>query len=102
MARTIARELPSWSGFQTLGNRPSLTRCIKLGGLRQQVIYAGHLLLLCYVLYLFWFASYCYVPMIVVCPEKGKLKHAIVSSHPGETRDISGYKVSSFVLGCMK
>ncbi|KAK8445403.1 hypothetical protein SEVIR_9G319600v4 [Setaria viridis] len=24
--------------------------------------------------------------------EKGKLKHAIVSSHPGETRDISGYK----------
>ncbi|VAH17000.1 unnamed protein product [Triticum turgidum subsp. durum] len=27
--------------------------------------------------------------------EKGKLKHAIVSSHPGETRDISGYKVAS-------
>jgi ribosome biogenesis GTPase A len=25
--------------------------------------------------------------------EKGKLKHAIVSSHPGETKDISGYKV---------
>ncbi|XP_040259585.1 DAR GTPase 2, mitochondrial isoform X2 [Aegilops tauschii subsp. strangulata] len=27
--------------------------------------------------------------------EKGKLKHATVSSHPGETRDISGYKVAS-------
>ncbi|WVZ57709.1 hypothetical protein U9M48_008061 [Paspalum notatum var. saurae] len=27
--------------------------------------------------------------------EKGKLKHAIVSSHPGETRDIIGYKVAS-------
>jgi len=27
--------------------------------------------------------------------EKGKLKHAIVSGHPGETRDISGYKVAS-------
>uniref|UniRef100_A0A0E0BE21 G domain-containing protein n=1 Tax=Oryza glumipatula TaxID=40148 RepID=A0A0E0BE21_9ORYZ len=27
--------------------------------------------------------------------EKGKLKHAIVSSHPGETKDISGYKVAS-------
>jgi hypothetical protein len=40
--------------------------------------------------------------MLVVCPEKGKLKHAIVNSHPGETRDISGYKVSSYVLGCMK
>jgi ribosome biogenesis GTPase A len=40
--------------------------------------------------------------MLVVCPEKGKLKHAIVSNHPGETRDISGYKVSSYVLGCMK
>jgi len=31
--------------------------------------------------------------MIVAYPEKGKLKHAIVSGHPGETRDISGYKV---------
>ncbi|CAN6251769.1 unnamed protein product [Urochloa humidicola] len=27
--------------------------------------------------------------------EKGKLKHAIVSNHPGETRDIIGYKVAS-------
>uniref|UniRef100_A0ACD5U4W8 Uncharacterized protein n=1 Tax=Avena sativa TaxID=4498 RepID=A0ACD5U4W8_AVESA len=27
--------------------------------------------------------------------EKGKLRHAIISSHPGETRDISGYKVAS-------
>ncbi|KAF8728173.1 hypothetical protein HU200_018758 [Digitaria exilis] len=27
--------------------------------------------------------------------EKGKLKQAIVSSHPGETRDITGYKVAS-------
>ncbi|KAL6641497.1 hypothetical protein ACP70R_019678 [Stipagrostis hirtigluma subsp. patula] len=27
--------------------------------------------------------------------EKGKLKHAIVSTHPGETRDISGYKVAN-------
>jgi hypothetical protein len=26
--------------------------------------------------------------MVVVFPEKGKLKHAIVSSHLGETRDI--------------
>ncbi|KAL6905373.1 hypothetical protein ACP4OV_002974 [Aristida adscensionis] len=27
--------------------------------------------------------------------EKGKLKHAVVSSHPGETRDIIGYKVAN-------
>ncbi|TVU31594.1 hypothetical protein EJB05_23286, partial [Eragrostis curvula] len=27
--------------------------------------------------------------------EKGKLKQAIVNSHPGETRDITGYKVAS-------
>jgi hypothetical protein len=39
--------------------------------------------------------------MVVVFPEKGKLKHAIVSSHPGETRDIRGYKVSSYALGRM-
>ncbi|CAL4969031.1 unnamed protein product [Urochloa decumbens] len=31
----------------------------------------------------------------IAAAEKGKLKHAIVSSHPGETRDISGYKVAS-------
>ncbi|CAL5057919.1 unnamed protein product [Urochloa decumbens] len=30
----------------------------------------------------------------IAAAEKGKLKHAIVSSHPGETRDISGYKGS--------
>ncbi|GJM91536.1 hypothetical protein PR202_ga07916 [Eleusine coracana subsp. coracana] len=30
-----------------------------------------------------------------IAAEKGKLKHAIVSGHPGETRDISGYKVAS-------
>lgn len=59
MATAIARELPSWSGSQTLGNRPLLMRCIKLGGLRQQVMCAGHLLLLCYLcLRLFWLASY--------------------------------------------
>lgn len=39
--------------------------------------------------------------MVVVFSEKGKLKHAIVSSHPGETRDIRGYKVSSYALGRM-
>jgi hypothetical protein len=59
MATAIARELPSWSGSQTLGNRPLLMWCIKLGGLRQQVMCAGHLLLLCYLcLRLFWLASY--------------------------------------------
>lgn len=31
----------------------------------------------------------------IAAAEKGKLKHAIVSSHPGETRDILGYKVAS-------
>lgn len=31
----------------------------------------------------------------IAAAEKGKLKHAIVSSHPGETRDIRGYKVAS-------
>jgi hypothetical protein len=57
MARTIARELPSWSEFQTLGNRPLLMRCIKLGGLQQQVIYADHFAALLFVLHLFWLAS---------------------------------------------
>ncbi|KAF8689184.1 hypothetical protein HU200_041968 [Digitaria exilis] len=37
--------------------------------------------------------------------EKGKLKQAIVSSHPGETRDITGYKVIQqlmwHVIGCI-
>nr|ACF81651.1 unknown [Zea mays] len=37
----------------------------------------------------------------IAAAEKGKLKHAIVSSHPGETRDIRGYKVSSYALGRM-
>ncbi|AQL05475.1 DAR GTPase 2 mitochondrial [Zea mays] len=31
----------------------------------------------------------------IAAAEKGKLKHAIVSSHPGETRDIRGYKIAS-------
>ncbi|KAK3157208.1 hypothetical protein QOZ80_2AG0117600 [Eleusine coracana subsp. coracana] len=31
----------------------------------------------------------------IAAAEKGKLKHAIVSGHPGETRDISGYKERS-------
>jgi hypothetical protein len=103
MATAIARELPSWSGSQTLGNRPLLMRCIKLGGLRQQVMCAGHLLLLCYLcLRLFgWLLIYFQIAMVVVFPEKGKLKHAIVSSHPRETRDIRGYKVSSYALGRM-
>jgi hypothetical protein len=106
MATAIARELPSWSGSQTLGNRPLLMRYIKLGGLRQQVMCAGHLLLLCSLCLVAcvcfgWLLIYFQIPMVVVFPEKGKLKHAIVSSHPGETRDIRGYKVSSYALGRM-
>ena len=48
---------------------------------------------LLFVLHLLWFCSGYFIPMIAVGTEKGKLKHAIVSSHPGETRDIIGYKV---------
>lgn len=32
----------------------------------------------------------------ITAAEKGKLKHAIVSSHPRETRDIRGYKVDIY------
>ena len=33
---------------------------------------------------------------------EGKAQACDCEHHPGETRDISGYKVSSYVLGCMK
>jgi hypothetical protein len=40
MEREIALELSSWLEFLMLGSQPSLTQCIKLGGLEQQVIHA--------------------------------------------------------------
>ena len=62
---------------------------------------AALLFVLASVLVRFLYILNSQIPMALVFPEKGKLKHAIVSSHPGETRDIRGYKVSSYALGRM-